>query len=583
MSTSSVGLSTPNTAHERALSTQDIIASITSQFVQPLSAPLSLWTRLTVRTMRRSLLSLSLSARRFQKPALDALWRDLDTIVPLLQLLPFIAIHTVTDEHGSTKRELSIKSCYRYNLQKDWIAFDSYSCRVRSLTLTSALPVGSYTQGEIYLCTALSTLRPHQNFLPNLQTLIIEPFHLPNPAQPSLHLYFLLLSHSLITLQINDSILRADEQMGRGFLSMLALKSPRLRQLEISNCTRDTKFFSHDPVPPLPFELKRINFRGKDVTVDDSFLKMTGNSTEGVEITSLSVDHCSSISVTQRVFKGLSNWKLRPGEKGCRLYGHLEHLSIGGSLHDLHAFIGYVSSDHLREVSFKIYPDESGFSALLETRATPRGELIDFIADVTERWGVHLQSISISFNGTCGSAGVLESTFAELLFKPFLACIALRKLHFINFPWLLPGVADYTPLMDVLRNIESLHLPPQERGFSLTELRHFLPRCPKLSSLTISLDFSDITRTYHKNVPFYGLRELTVMGECPSAIFEIARKLDDTFPRLEKLSGFNSKPADSGDTATTNSSAWKFRASRWGWRDVHELLQLCQFARYAKE
>ncbi|KAF8652644.1 hypothetical protein AX16_004276 [Volvariella volvacea WC 439] len=551
------------TATKRALSTYDLIVTITSHLDFPILNHRTEEDYRKLQENQKTLYSLALTERQFTEPALDILWRNMDSLIPLLKLLPFIRL-----EQKESSVELSLKPTPAYNAKADWLRFSYYAPRIRTIRIHSNSNKGYQIEKEAQLYATLCALLQHKCFLPKVQTLILEqlPSSKSSANEILTQLPHLLLSSSLIAIEVETSILQSINHSG-SFITILNFKAPYLRQFCLTQCNGDSKPFSFDPVPILP-QMHHIQFVGTGINIDTPFLQATGRR---ADLKILSLNTCANVVTMPTFTKGVDyeNWKLFPGETGKPLYHALESLELGGPLDLIHNFIGYVSSAHIRTVAFTIYlPDDANFSSLMQTRATSRGEFVDFITDVIQRWGSTLQSFKITFSGGTGYTDVQDVNVGELLFKPFVGNTNLRALHFVNFPGKLHGVAEYTHLNDTAPNLRSLYLPPQEKGLGIAEFRHLLSSCPHLKDLAISLDFAsdsdspppptnnDSSFGLYNGVLEHSLEKLSVLAQCPSDTFEAARQLDDIFPNLVELKGMGE-----------------------GWDGVQNLLRLCQYGR----
>ncbi|KZT28019.1 hypothetical protein NEOLEDRAFT_1239786 [Neolentinus lepideus HHB14362 ss-1] len=234
----------------------------------------------SLKTARRDLYALAQTCRSFCTPALDSLWEEMDSLVPLLSLLiPALQLDRLPD--GSPPRVISYTIAKPITAES-WLCFDQY--RARILSLNSSEYVISPAIFEVLARSRPDTLP----ILPNIQKLVWENYSSAGSLgifiAPSLKVLYIGRTMSLGYLERNRD-LRALENV----LQTLAVQAPSLLSMELNNqemfgrslqglfqCQNLTNLVLRDPVSDGVMrslshmsQLKSISLRVRDLDLGD--------------------------------------------------------------------------------------------------------------------------------------------------------------------------------------------------------------------------------------------------------------------------------------------------------------------------
>ncbi|KAI0766871.1 hypothetical protein BD413DRAFT_142202 [Trametes elegans] len=123
---------------------------------------------------RATLLSVALTCRFSNGPALDALWRSLPSVIPLFFALP-TDLCALTPSEGSSRRIMNI-NFLRQPTPADFIRFSHYARRVKYLDTTDAPRLKLRYNIDWYAWGILPQYAPTP-LLPNLRTLTYDELH----------------------------------------------------------------------------------------------------------------------------------------------------------------------------------------------------------------------------------------------------------------------------------------------------------------------------------------------------------------------------------------------------------------------
>ncbi|KAJ7510870.1 hypothetical protein B0H11DRAFT_2402362 [Mycena galericulata] len=187
-----------STPAERCLYNDDIITQILNFYPERNARP------------KRALRNIALVCKALKEPALNELWRDLDSFVPLLRFLPSVQ---------------SVGMSYTFFVPPSpiqWTRFDQYAPRVRKMTLVEYRAPWSPVEAAVHPSVYLRIAKEHPApLLPRLRYLRCNP--LTTDA-------VMLIGPALRFVAIES----ADNQTALAFLAALSSKSPSVDDLRIT-------------------------------------------------------------------------------------------------------------------------------------------------------------------------------------------------------------------------------------------------------------------------------------------------------------------------------------------------------------
>ncbi|TFK31246.1 hypothetical protein BDQ12DRAFT_729720 [Crucibulum laeve] len=423
---------------------QDILGVIFENFAIDFDSPL-------FNAHRRDLLNAALVCTACTDPAMNILWGNMDSFIPLIQLLP-------------TTKLVNNRYVVNGTMQADdWVRFDFYACRVRSFLVNRSNPNIS-TQVFIRLVQ----LRPSP-LLPGLQVL-----HLPLPIQNSERLG-----------SANDSVTVS-----------LLVSSPSLRSIRISNIGPYSDYILEPVMSTAVHEiisLKCLNLSGGTCSLDSlvyiaSFkdLRYLTLQTD-TELTSTFLKNIGNLPCLIDLNIKMTHLSEPPSEarsagKQVAFSGHMfkgvKNLHITGCPTSMVKFF-----DSMQPSSVEV--------AVLECENHPNG--IDLSGAWTEcfTWmssAINLQSLSVVELGGPNQTINLPMTAIYPIFQ--LVQLRHLKIDITHFGLTSSGLVQ---IAQAFPNLVTLILPSDTDNSSpsLSALRVLAIRCPHLEELHILVDIRD--------------------------------------------------------------------------------------------
>ncbi|KAJ7105567.1 hypothetical protein C8R44DRAFT_987579 [Mycena epipterygia] len=427
---------------------------------------------------RTTLRSAALTCRSFCSPALDVLWRSIDNLLPLLELLPSFKVvegnHTIS---GMIKAS-------------DWARFDCYAQRVHRVAYRGgSIPV---IHPSVYL--SLAILHPHP-LLPNL--LSVE-YHGPHSSGATpFPEALLLVSPTVRHVKISSSGLEVFHTTN--FLSTLAGKSTQLSSL----------LFYNQPHAVLDNILSSFTYL-RELHVMDMLGQLKAKTLRSMA----QLEHLNSLSIDLISLNPFSTFAI----------GHLP----------LHG------QGHRRFPALELLRIQCSTLAMLIVflDMTTPGTLKTLIID--GRMSLHpfdgarfCQKISCG-----GSLHRLEISNVVGSIATSLNPLDLRHLRIFdlrNSPSLSLAGVDVTALATAWPALTCLAIPSGD--LDLPSLNVLAANCPDLAYLQITLSTLNVPPFTMTPVRRHVLRDLHLSNSLCSAgsVHLLARHFDRLFPRLQSI------------------------------------------------
>ncbi|TFK64672.1 hypothetical protein BDN72DRAFT_963062 [Pluteus cervinus] len=423
---------------------------------------------------RSTLLAAALSCRRFTSSALAILWRTMDSLGPLLSLLPIV------DHCGQHILASNIAP-------ETWARFDLYRNLVRVLTLSrgSQHIIG----GKWYLdavWTIVIVLKPVP--LPCLHTLIIPVF---DNTVPLKSFSPFLTSPHLQHLQVGKV---ADRGPFIAFCSLIQhVGQRRLQSIAI----------------------------GSDLLVKNLNLIITP------ELRSLRVRLVIKTTPSHMLsnlpsLRHLHLWIAGEVDSGRVLLPSLESLHLSGTRESVSGFLSSCVCD-LQALFITLPPDWN-----LPDRPGDTPKLL--LQIVANKWPYSLRHFEIDCTTHRRPSNDLWGNFMETI-QPIMD-LPLLTLRFLNSLFKLGSDVPIITLASHFRQIQSIFLPPSE-GLTFSELYKLAVDSPQLQHLGVSVNLQGDQPQPSIN---HGLKTLHVLkSRLVGPPENIALGLDRIFPTLTKI------------------------------------------------
>ncbi|KAF9045199.1 hypothetical protein BJ165DRAFT_1528104 [Panaeolus papilionaceus] len=270
-----------------------------------------------IRTSRQALRDAALTCKAFLEPALDRLWRSLDTLFPLLKTLPvFVLSDTTYVIRGKMEA-------------KDWERFDFYARRIRRFRYTR-----DPEQLDIAMHVYFRLAQLRQNpLLPSLRHLICPSIKQKDYLVPGI---FLFLGPAIQTIELRGISSIEDKLTGTVLHTLLA-EDARIGALTLNGhgLSKDTIILA------TKFrQVRTLELRGIHPKMDIDVIK---NVASLPWLTDLKID-LEGPGITSETFIGQEDLGLRD----------LKRLRVSGPTETIRAFLPSLSTTGLEDLKLAI-------------------------------------------------------------------------------------------------------------------------------------------------------------------------------------------------------------------------------------
>ncbi|KAF8816030.1 hypothetical protein BYT27DRAFT_7077944 [Phlegmacium glaucopus] len=440
------------------------------------------------RTSRRNLLCVALTCKAFLEPALDRRWRSLDSLFPLLRILP-----SFTQSDGTYVLRGNVAD-------EDWERFDYYARRLRKFCYTRD-PENLDIAMHVYF--RLAQLRP----TPLLRSL--RHLHCPFMSQSDFLIsgICLFLSPSLQSLQL-ENISNVEDKLCGTVLHALGSDGAQIEKIVLrgNGLSMDTVWkavrFEH-------LNLLELSGMGKAISLE--IMEKIGSLPW---LVNLVIDFTESpmAPLTQDI--GLKD---------------LKSLIITAPVPFIEALLSHIATTQLET-----------FVAAMPSN--PPADKKEFLTKVVDRWGPTLRRIELVHQQLDEAAAVEHlqiDALSPLVPLRKLTCLRLEGYTMELTDEDVSDIAVAWPEMDtlVLPFVSVDHPCP-----TVLSLRIFARLCPSLRYLTVPLnteEFQPFVSTGVPHIPAHDLHTLTISSADDPwdlrDMLHIARHIDYLFPRLKSL------------------------------------------------
>ncbi|KAJ6609528.1 hypothetical protein B0H10DRAFT_1954535 [Mycena sp. CBHHK59/15] len=453
---------------------------------------------------------LALVCRAFCEPALDALWRSMGSLLPLLKLLPsFQEVNGVYVLLGPLQAE-------------DWVRFDFYAKKVRAMKYTGITDI--VIDPFVYVRIARYHPAP---MLPELRQL---NYSSPSQSGPEIMLFTAPSLHRLEIASEND-------EFGPTFTMLLSDAVASMPELE--HLALDLLF------PPiiLDFSLQFNHLRVLKILNIDKSVDL-GNLEQFLEALS-SFENIRSLTLSDIPHESFDLRQVRTPEEDERVstpvrrtfaFPGLRVLELSGDIQWISHFITALETTVLHSVSF------SADFLVRDWR-----EWLQFpLNHIVPRWSSSLENISLHqlHSRARGSPTMDEDNFGQR-FADLSTIRNLRQFSLSGSPPIWVREEDVAALATGCPNIVILQIDVHRNTAlaSFNSLIYLAEHCPLLRELRMGFDVEDVLMANMPTLLEHGLEVLFVYrtdgfrGANRHTIQAVARFLDCIFPKLKTVSG----------------------------------------------
>ncbi|TFK31247.1 hypothetical protein BDQ12DRAFT_223783 [Crucibulum laeve] len=449
---------------------------------------------------RQHLLWVTKTCRTWSEPALNVLWRELDSTYPLLLLIPSLKLVNGTYVFDGPVED------------NDILRFDSYARRVRCLSFRLPVDVNPVAS-HVYL--VLQKLHHSTPLLPGLLSV-----HFPNVDRAFVDVSgaFLFLETTTVKSIELDNVGTNFEEFTRPFIATSARHIPNLKRLILrGQCSEEVLSYVSKYRKLQYLDLHPGRYISGDILEDLGTLP---------ELTQLKLDMGSGQPPVS------SSHRYRSTAPSA-LFQELQKLHIIGSPVSVARFLAhYFVPKDLRTLTLEFTADPFNGDWMDSWR-----HCFDLISSVTS-----LRSLT-----------VLEFAASHVLSYALISPLSqLRNLEYLEL-----SVTSLLTTDDELRdfvcsfaNLRVLFLPNQsdQASLSFTSLQHISASCPKLEKLRLSLVANFDAPSDPDIIKNHKLKELLVGGPHYSwsirQYVRTSRFLDALFPELQVIKGSGSSNAE---------------------------------------
>ncbi|KAF8153360.1 hypothetical protein B0H34DRAFT_677500 [Crassisporium funariophilum] len=459
------------------------------------------------RSDRRALLNVAQTCTTFMEPALDALWKILPSLLPLLLLLPsFNLVDDVYMLGGFA--------------DGDWERFDVHARRVRNIYMK---PLRSPISPEVYLL--IQRMRDFA-VLPALQELCI-----PDNSSLPLSSAFLLPREHLKTLELNNSAI-CTPQFIYQFIPFISDISPTLTHLVL----RGTASISLDFIPRFT-RLRSLEIQLSGTYLYPQTMEELGNLEDLVNL-------ILDVGPVTPTLAPIRNRRQRTSSQPSaavpsRKFYQLRHLRIIGTPMTMSRVFDHMELRSLETIIIDEKEDVSGSSTEnFWIRCFERLSSSHLVSSIEinqtnqRRWGHDHYSLSMPW------------------MSPLFGRLRNVERFVVKGASLSGSDGDFHDLSIAFPLLKTLITPPLQHshGLTLASLSYLTQQCPELKELQICFGpdiTKNITALKETKVPFrheHTLQKLSIASRFGNLnvtqMAEIAQFLQRAFPNLKVVEGY---------------------------------------------
>ncbi|CAA7263388.1 unnamed protein product [Cyclocybe aegerita] len=456
---------------------------------------------------RKDLLAAVLVCQTFTEPALDALWRVLPSLTPLLKLLPSFGQQDGTYVIEDIRED-------------DWSRYNVHARRVRVLDLRpSQIPISRFAYPII--------VQERQGpLLPCLRELRI-----PDNASIDLTLAMILSTPELRVVELHNSAIR-DTQFFYPFLASIGRKHTNLRSLILEG----DRIVNLKPVLTLA-HLRKLELRLANVHLSPTFMEELGSMTALRDLAihaGVAVPNVVPQPIRRECHTRVEDLDIDPAYSKFR---QLERLHVLGSLPCITHIVKYMRLASLKSFVLTEIQDSSGVSS--------QQFWIKCFRHLT-RFSSLITTIKIN----CAAQQRRDESRAHTVLEPLLELKMLTSLDVNGLLFNVMTELDISNIACAFPHLKNLVLPSGSYRSAppLQSLCYFALECPRLEEVSLFPSYDQdidkmlegmakeadrLTRDHD-----HPLRKLFIGSSAPlsnTQSVKFAHILDRLFPNLEVL------------------------------------------------
>ncbi|KAJ7510868.1 hypothetical protein B0H11DRAFT_2402359, partial [Mycena galericulata] len=441
---------------------------------------------------KRALRNIALVCKALKDPALNELWRDLDSLVPLLRLLPSVQFIGMSYTFFGPPSPIK------------WTRFDQYAPRVRAMTLFEGpwSPVKALVHPSVYLRIAKEHPAP---LLPDLRYLRCNP--LTTEA-------VMLIGPALRFVAIES----ADNQTALAFLAALSSKSPSVDDLRM---TLTGPF--HPEIHSLPQTFRTVPSLDLDLrsTPLSAYIELD-------RILAQFRHKHFSVAAPQQ-WEDIPMFTLSPG------FPDLEGFTVEGGFRVISGAVARIQSTKLSKLQITL--STNPLMNLLFNRSYEWKPLINLFFN---RWWASLQEVFLD----------LQHSSTPMNFTSLFGSLHLRNLRIFGLERYWPLQIQDSGIQMIAKKCPLIQRLTLDAGYDadsaappISSLVHLAKNCPLLTMADISLT-STVALPFEvpPNLPgsrvfrVLGIRDMSLAPDRQSTKTRaVARFIDHIFPRVEHV------------------------------------------------
>ncbi|RDB17299.1 hypothetical protein Hypma_001919 [Hypsizygus marmoreus] len=433
------------------------------------------------RASRHDLYQAAQTCRSFLDPALDSLWMSMDTLLPLLRLLPALEL--------LGRAYVLCGSISNHDVDRlNW-----YARRIKSfhLKIQSTPDISPLTY--IQLAQSLTRSIP---LLPSLRTL-----HAPSVSQLSLPNVAFVLSPSLERVDIEG--LTPDDHIVKPFFSALGQRANGVQSLTLRG--------------QMSQESSRLIMQFNQLT----FLEVCDTVPPGV------FSHIGALPYLESLIFVLKQSPPLPSHFTNVCFPKLKHLRIDGPISTISSYYKHFAGGPIETMVISA-------SSLLKSNPVIRAYWESCFSTISNHFRLSLCSLHL-----IGQGG---QTWFQTLLPHLSTLLKLKSLRLQGQSFVFSQVLD---LAQAVHGIHELHLPLDgslqcKYAIPLSALGVFAESCPDLKELQIQVDLIELSSLSKASPTLHGLHTLIIDSVAKKTLDvdvapQVASYIDRLFPRLQSL------------------------------------------------
>ncbi|KAF8801987.1 hypothetical protein BYT27DRAFT_7244930 [Phlegmacium glaucopus] len=487
---------------------------------------------------RLSLFNAALTSKYFLDAALDALWENLDSLVPLLRVLPALRLeNNAYVLSGDVSRA-------------DWNRLEYYARKVKVFQTMPSDTIGREVVPSTYI--RIAQLQSSA-LLPSLRHLC---YSLKARSTSTSHI-FLFLSPSLESLELTNTT-DSENTLVQSFLDTVS--SPVLKRIVLH--TRRLSSSTLKTIAKFK-QLRTLELVPLDTVYDSASWEVIGTLPS---LANLTLKVISSQAERQSHLGDV--WKGSNSEGGGpKHFNALETLLVTTFFPLIRHLLESIESPCLKSIEVHPSIEWESIQGSRNLECLER-DLFDIITMVCSKWPQSLENLVIGQhnvgNSRYSSQPQHSHTFSESITELLMDLHEIQTIHIQG--WRIIDVSDEVIVRRLVISwpkLTTLILPVNhEESISLSTLKTIARKCPKLRHLQIRLDVTSaipsVTVRHRLGVLKVAYHHGSYTTEKLQCQIAVARYLDSIFPYLESI---ETLPGSKDETRNFS--------------EIHKLVKLC--------